>query len=45
MIYKVPEINQYFNEETIHVLDYDCEFDKGYDTEKFPEYKNKVITL
>jgi hypothetical protein len=22
MIYKVPEINEYFNEETIHVLDY-----------------------
>jgi len=22
MIYKVPEITKYFNEETIHVLDY-----------------------
>jgi hypothetical protein len=42
MIYKVPEITQYFNEETIHVLDYDCEFDAGLDTVKFPEYKNKV---
>jgi hypothetical protein len=31
MIYNVPEITQYFKEETIHVLDYDCEFDKGYD--------------
>jgi len=27
MIYKVPEITEYFNEETIHVLDYDCEYD------------------
>ena len=43
MIYKVPEITEFFNEETIHVLDYDCEYDSGYDVEKFPEYKNKVI--
>ena len=42
MIYKVPEITEFFNEETIHVLDYDCEYDSGYDVEKFPEYKNKV---
>ena len=42
MIYIVPEINEYFNEETIHVLDYQCEFDKEVDTDKFPEYKNKV---
>jgi hypothetical protein len=25
MIYNVPEVTKYFNEETIHVLDYDCE--------------------
>jgi len=45
MIYKVPEITEFFNEETIHVLDYDCEYDTGYDVEKFPEYKNKVKTF
>ena len=42
MIYKVPEINEYFKEETIHVLDYDCEYDVEVNTEKFPEYNNKV---
>ena len=42
MIYKVPEITEYFNEETIHVLDYECEYDTEIDTKKFPEYHNKV---
>lgn len=42
MIYKVPEITKYFNEETIHVLDYQCEYDTNYCVEKFPEFKNKV---
>jgi hypothetical protein len=42
MIYKVPEITKYFNEETIHVLDYQCEYDTTYDVEKFPEFKNTV---
>lgn len=43
MIYKNSEITALFNEETIHVLDYDCEYDRGYpDLEKFPEFKNKV---
>lgn len=43
MIYKNPEITALFNEETIHVLDYDFEYDKGYpDAQKFPEYNNKV---
>jgi len=41
MLYKNPEITKYFNEETIHVIDYDCEFDKTIDYEKFPEYNNK----
>jgi hypothetical protein len=42
MIYKVPEINKYFNEETIHVLDYSCEYDREIDEVKFPEFKNKL---
>jgi len=27
------------------VLDYDCEYDAGYDVVKFPEYKNKVTLI
>lgn len=42
MIYKVPEINELFKEETIHVMDYDCEYDTEIDVVKFPEYRNKV---
>jgi hypothetical protein len=40
MLYKNAEISKYFQEETIHVLDYDCEYDKTIDYEKFPEYNN-----
>jgi hypothetical protein len=41
MIYSNPEITKLFNEDTIHVMDYDCEYDKGYPCEKkFPEFKN-----
>lgn len=33
-----------FDEETMHILDYECEFDKGYkNAEKFPEYNNRVF--
>jgi hypothetical protein len=42
MIYKYPEITEYFNEETIHVMDYECEYDREIDLVKFPEYTNKV---
>ena len=42
MIYKVPEITEFFKEETIHVMDYDCEYDTTIDKEKFPEFNNKV---
>ena len=42
MIYNVPEVTEYFNEETIHVLDYQCEYDTEIDTEKFPEFNNKI---
>ncbi|KAM3131080.1 hypothetical protein pb186bvf_016778 [Paramecium bursaria] len=42
ILYKNKEITELFNEETIQVLDYDCEYDKGYqDPEKFPEFNNK----
>jgi len=43
MIYRNPTIAKYFAEETIHVMDYECEYDKGFgDPNKFPEYNNKV---
>ena len=43
MLYSNPEITKYFNEETIHVLDYQLEYDRGLpDAHKFPEYQNKV---
>jgi hypothetical protein len=39
MIHKNPELSALFKPETIHVLDYDLEFDSGIpDTAKFPEY-------
>jgi len=39
MIYSNPEIAKHFNDDTIHVLDYDCEYEKGLlCPEKFPEY-------
>jgi hypothetical protein len=42
IMYRNTEITELFNEETIHVLDYDCEYDRGIpDAEKFPEYNNK----
>ena len=44
IIYANEEITKYFNEETIHVLDYDFEYEKGYlDSEKFPEFENKLF--
>ena len=43
MIYQNSTITKYFNEETIHVLDYNMEYDVGVPClEKFPEYNNKV---
>lgn len=24
------ELTKYFSEETVHILDYDCEYDRGY---------------
>lgn len=43
MIHKNPEISALFKHESIHVLDYELEFDQGYpDETKFPEYTNKL---
>ena len=45
MLYNNKEIAELFNEETIHVIDYDLEYDKGFpDAEKFPEYNNKLFS-
>lgn len=44
MLYNNAEITKYFNEETIHVMDYDFEYDVGFpNAEKFPEFNNKVF--
>lgn len=44
MIHEHPELGQLFKPETIHVLDYDFEYDEGFpDEEKFPEFNNKVF--
>lgn len=43
MIHKNAEISQLFTPETIHVLDYDLEYDSGIpDDAKFPEYRSKL---
>lgn len=42
MMYNNPEISELFSEETIHVMDYEFDYDKTIDYEKFPEYRNKV---
>lgn len=42
MIYNNPEFAEHFNEETLHVMDYDCEYDTEIDLKKFPEYNNSV---
>ena len=39
-----PEIGALFKPETIHILDYDLEYDEGYpDEAKFPEFNNSVF--
>jgi len=44
MMYRNPVVAKFFNENTIHVLDYDMEFDKSFPCpEKFPEFNNKVF--
>lgn len=44
MIHEHPEIGALFKPETIHILDYDLEYDEGYpDEAKFPEFNNSVF--
>ena len=44
MIWKNQEISKFFTEETVHILDYDCEYDRGFKCpEKFPEFQNKTF--
>jgi len=44
MIHTNEEISKYFDVETIHVLDYDMEWEKGFPCEeKFPEFKNGLF--
>ena len=39
MLWNNKELTKYFSEETAHILDYECEYEKGYqDPEKFPEF-------
>lgn len=38
-----PRINELFQVETMHVLDFDCEFLPMPDAEEFPEVKNKFF--
>ena len=46
MIYTHPEVAKYFKDSSIHVLDYDCEWDKGFPCEKeFPEFQNKLFRM
>ena len=42
MVHQNPELGELFKPETIHVLDYELEFDEGYpDPAKFPQFENK----
>lgn len=44
LIYNHPEISKLFKDSSIHVLDYDFDYDKGFPCEKeFPEFSNKLF--
>lgn len=39
ILWNNKELTQYFSEETSHILDYDCEYDRGFkEGEDFPEF-------
>lgn len=38
-----PRISQLFNVNTMHVLDFDCEFQPFPETDEFPEFENKYF--
>ena len=43
MIHQNPELAELFKPESIHVLDYDLEYDEGIPcSQKFPEFENKL---
>ena len=42
MIHKDKTISKYFNVETTHCMDYDCEYVKGFPEKGFPEFDNKL---
>lgn len=44
MMYTNAEISKYFSDETIHVMDYEFDYVKGFpETDKFPEQNNKLF--
>lgn len=44
MIYSNAEIAKLFKEETIHLLEYDFEYDQGFpDAKEFPEFSNSLF--
>jgi hypothetical protein len=43
MIHDNPRIQELFSVETMHVLDYECEYSGFPDAEEFPEFNNKLF--
>jgi len=43
IIHENPRIQELFAVETMHVLDYDCEYAEFPDAEEFPEFENKFF--
>lgn len=43
IIYTNEELKKYFKDETTHIMDFKFEYTKGLDTEKFPEFNNKIF--
>ncbi len=44
IIHQTPELGELFKPESIHLMDYDMEYDAGFPCEKkFPEFKNKFF--
>ena len=41
IIHENPEVGALFKPESVHLLDYEVEWDEGIDEVKFPEFKNK----
>ena len=43
IIHDNPRIQELFSVETMHVLDYDCEYQPFPDSEEFPEFNNRLF--